>query len=95
MRPHPRGGRREPDMHAGRGLCTPCYGWADRHNRLADYQPHKRSRDEVLEEWDWLRSDGVPYKHAHQRIGMTPGAFERALQRARAAGDQRARVGAA
>lgn len=81
------------DAHDGRGLCSSCYKRADYHGQLIDHPRRTRTRDEVLEEWDWLRRAGVPWQHAHERLGMTAGAFQRAYYRARAAGDPRAVVG--
>lgn len=90
-RPTPRGARR----HAGRGLCTPCHRRAKRTDRLADFERSLRTRDELLDEWDRLRTDGVGRAQAAQRMGMTPAAFERHLYRARAVGDPRAVLGTA
>ncbi len=47
------------------------------------------SRDELLEEWDWLRGE-VPFWDFGRRMRINQAAWERAYQRARAAGDPRA-----
>lgn len=74
----------------GRGLCTQCYKAAEANDTLADYEVRVRSRDEVIEEYLGLRLVGVRrIADAAPRIGMTPKALERALQRARKAGDER------
>ena len=80
-------------VHAGRGLCNACHKRADYHGRLADHPRSTWSRDEVLSEWELLRGEGHTRVQAAERLGMTPAAFERALQRARAAGDPRALPG--
>ena len=82
-------------VHGGRGLCNACHGKERYHGRLDDYPRRTRSRDELLAEWDLLRGEGHTRVQAAERLGMHPSAFERALQRARAAGDPRAVLGLA
>lgn len=85
----------QPDaaIHGGRGLCNSCHARERYHGRLADHPRSTRSRDELLEEWELLRGQGHTRVQAAERLGMSPSAFERALQRARAAGDPRAARG--
>lgn len=49
-------------------------------------------RDELLDEWVYLRSWGVSREDAARRLGMNQASFKRALERAKAAGDPRARA---
>ena len=52
-----------------------------------------RSNEEVVEEWDLLRSQGVmTVAQAASRMGMTAEALDRALYRARKRGDTRANL---
>jgi hypothetical protein len=76
--------------HEGRGLCTPCYERANYRGRLADHPRRTWSRDDVMTEWDLLRRDGHTRAQAAERLGMTWAALDRAIWRARAAGDPRA-----
>jgi hypothetical protein len=73
-----------------RGLCWFCYRAATKNGELFDYPRSTRSRDEVLDEWEMLRGEGYTRRQAAERIGMTFEAFDRALYRARSAGDPRA-----
>jgi hypothetical protein len=53
-----------------------------------------RTRDEVMTEWDMLRTAGVTRRQAAAAIGMSYTALDRAIYRARALGDPRAGVAA-
>lgn len=79
------------DAHRQMGtkdLCHRCYQAAVRVGDRPERQ--NRSADEVLDEWVWLRDDGVTdVKIAAGRIGMTWKALDKALYRARKRGDQR------
>lgn len=85
--------RPDAAIHGGRGLCVSCYGDKRYNGRLADHPRATWTRDELLDEWELLRGEGTTRLQAAERLGMTPAAFERALQRARAAGDPRAALG--
>lgn len=74
----------------GRDLCKQCYAKATRDGTLADYERRTRSRDELLDDYMLLRSEGYSWRHIAERLGMTYPAFERAMLRARADGDPRA-----
>lgn len=74
----------------GRHLCRGCYYTAERNGTLPDYPRALRTRDELLEEWEWMRGQGVGFREFAQRVGMTFTAWDRAYWRARAAGDPRA-----
>jgi len=87
-------GQPRPVSHEARGLCGPCYDHALHTRKLDDYPRRTRSRDELMDEWDHLRQSGVPWQFAHDRLGVTQVAFERAYARARADGDHRALEGA-
>jgi hypothetical protein len=76
--------------HAAHGRCTACRAHTDRGAVVADYPRRTWRRDDLLEEWAMLRSSGSTRDEAADRLGMTLTAFDRALQRARAAGDERA-----
>lgn len=74
----------------GRGLCRGC--WRDRAaaDTLDEVERTKRTRDDLMADWEILRGRGLTKRQAADRLGMTFSAFDRALQRARAAGDPRA-----
>lgn len=74
----------------GRGLCQNCHAWARYHDRLLDYPRSTRSRDDLLEDYVMLRREGYDWPLCAERLGMTYAAFERAIHRARDAGDPRA-----
>lgn len=76
----------------GRGLCHRCYEHHQRRGTLIDFARRMLDRDLVLTEYEMLRSDGVPPKFMPDRIGMSREAFERAMFRARKAGDPRAQT---
>lgn len=78
---------------ANRGLCSRCRRDLNGTDELYDYPARCRSRDEVLDEWDRLRLDGVGRAQAAQRMGMTFGALDRAIHRGRNVGDPRAVLG--
>jgi hypothetical protein len=89
--------RQDPNLraryaeHVARGLCRACYEQANRAGTLEDYPRGTWARDELLDEWDRLRAVGVSVVDAAPRLGMTVAALARALERARKAGDPRAR----
>lgn len=76
--------------HAGRGLCDPCRNETRATGDLPDFERATRTRDELLDEWVLLRSEGYTLRQAAERLGMTYPAFERAYYRARCDGDPRA-----
>lgn len=78
-----------PSM-TGRTLCVSCYYQATRAGTLADFPRRLRSRDELLEEWEWLAAAGVGFAEFPARVGVTFAAWQRAFLRARADGDLRA-----
>lgn len=73
-----------------RRLCRHCYTQSAASDELWRYPPAHRGRDEVLDEWAVLRLRGLSWAAAAEVLGMRPEAFDRALWRARAAGDPRA-----
>lgn len=73
-----------------RGLCRSHYSVAAYAGRLIDFERVQRSRDEVMTEWELLRSEGYTKRQAAERLRMTFGAFEAAYFRARRDGDPRA-----
>jgi hypothetical protein len=77
--------------HTARGLCAACYFRVRHAGHLDDYPRATWTRDELLDEWEFLRSTGVSVIDAAPRLGMTPAALVRALERARKDGDPRAR----
>lgn len=81
--------------HVGRGLCSPCHYLAYREGVLDDYERRNHRRDDVLDDWEALRSAGVTRGEAARRLGMTVDAFMQHLYRGRVAGDVRARLGTA
>lgn len=78
-----------------RGLCDPCYEKERRADRLADHPRSTWSRDDLMAEWELLRQDGYTRRQAADRLGVSYVAFDRAITRARAAGDPRAALGQA
>lgn len=58
---------------------------------LTDYERINRSRDDLLDDYVVLRREGYDWRRCAERLGMTYLAFERAMCRARKAGDPRAR----
>lgn len=79
--------------HVARGLCDPCWSAAARGGRLPEFERSTYSRDDLLDEWDLLRSQGCTRREAARRLGLSIEAFDRALYRARADGDERAVMG--
>jgi hypothetical protein len=84
----PRGAlRRSPLL---REWCHACYLRVRNAGRLDDHPRATWTRDELLDEWKFLRSTGVGVVEAAPRLGMTVDALTRALARARKDGDPRA-----
>lgn len=79
------------ELMQGRGLCTRCYRNVEYHGQLLEYPRLTRSRDELLEDYEVLRSQGYNWRECATILGMKYASFERAMERARAAGDVRAR----
>jgi hypothetical protein len=77
--------------HTARGLCVACYVRVRTAGCLDDYPRATWTRDELLDEWEFLRSTGVGVVEAAPRLGMTVDALAQALERARKDGDPRAR----
>lgn len=75
----------------GRGLCRPCWLHLDKTGELADYERPTRSRDDLLDDYVVLRDQGHDWRQCAERLGMSYPSFERAMFRARKAGDPRAR----
>lgn len=72
------------------GLCERCYKAGRRAKDPVQTRSPYRRREEMLEEWEFLRSDGVTdLSVAASRMGVTRTALEKALERARKAGDPR------
>jgi len=78
-----------PDKNS-RLLCETCYGRERRAGRLDEHPRRTWSRDDLLEEWSFLHGQGYTRKQAADRLGISPAALDRAIWRARAAGDPRA-----
>ena len=78
-----------PRIHGGHGKCKHCYR-SDEYFREPVETRSTWTQDELLTEWELLRPAGYTKRQAAQQLGMTLGAFERALYRAQAAGDPRA-----
>lgn len=49
-----------------------------------------RPLDDTLDDWDFLRRQGYSVRDAADRLGMSHAALDKALCRAKAAGDPRA-----
>lgn len=74
----------------GRGLCRRCWNRHNFNHTLDQFPRSTWQRDELLEEWVFLRDTGCDVEAAAERVGMTRAALERALHRAKARGDERA-----
>lgn len=86
-----RNGLRYSELLQARGLCTLCYSNVKYHGQLLEYPRGTRSRDELLEDYEVLRGQGYNWRECAHILKMKYASFERALCRARAAGDPRAR----
>lgn len=73
-----------------RGVCNFCYQGARKRGLLIDLERHSRARDEVMAEWELLRSEGYSKRQAAERLGMKFKTFAKAYERARRDGDPRA-----
>ena len=82
--------RRRP--HKARGLCNACANTAFQNGSLHDYPRTTWSRDDLLDEWDMLRTEGYAVRQAADRLGISLSAFRKALERARRDGDPRAQA---
>lgn len=82
---HRRAGLRR---HYGRGLCHPCWTTAEARGELDEYPRSTWSREDLLEEWEFLQPE-LPADVSHtrriklaaNRLGMSHGALEKALLR--------------
>jgi hypothetical protein len=79
-----------PEIATSAPECAACYRRRRRAERGAVPRSPAVSRTWVLEDYRMLRAAGVPTRFMPSRVGMTPEAFERAMYRARRAGDPRA-----
>lgn len=68
-------------QHAGRGLDARCYGKAKRDGTVLDYPRRVWSAEERVEEWEFLRSDGVDIATAAARMGITRDGLTLAIRR--------------
>lgn len=75
--------------HVGRGLCQNCYAWARFHGVLVDYERLTLTREEVLEEYQWVRQVERTKSQCATRLGMTRTALDQVLVRTRRAERQR------
>lgn len=73
--------------HCSRGLCDTCYRRAWKDGTLIDYERKSWAREELLQEWSLLRSEGFSKRLAAARLGMNYKTFEKALERASKAGE--------
>lgn len=78
------------DRKGGRGLCSHCYNVERYWGRLLNHERRWRPRDDVMDDWKLLCGQGYTKRQIAARLGMSFKALERALNRARAAGDPRA-----
>lgn len=76
--------------NSGRGLCSTCRERAIREGRLDEYERAKRPADEMLDDWQLMRSEGYTVPQAAERMGVSADALATALNRARHRGDPRA-----
>lgn len=83
--------RRRPNCHPdgqymGRGLCDSCYWRAHHRGTLIDHGRVNRTREELLEDYRLLRSEGFSRSQIADRLGVTRDAVDKAISRARRAG---------
>jgi hypothetical protein len=74
-------------------LCPPCWKDAKANGDLPDYERKLRPRDEVLDEWDFLRRSGVTRAEAAERMGIRLDSLDKQIWRASKDGDPRAVYG--
>lgn len=87
--------RRRSDVvarHHSRNMCSTCLAKARAADTLEDHPRLGRTRDELMDDWTALRLRGFNKVQAAKKLGMDPKSFDRQYQRARAAGDPRART---
>jgi hypothetical protein len=90
IKPFTSGGRGRAKASA-RGICGLCYFHIQGTDELLDYERVTRSRDDLLDDYELLRSDGLTWREIAARLHMPYATFERAMLRARKEGDPRAR----
>lgn len=74
--------------HCARQMCSGCYSDAKRTGEIINYPRTTKSRADVLEDWGICRRRNMGKREAAQIMGMTYGALDQALRRARLAGEQ-------
>lgn len=74
--------------HSGRGLCGSCWHRHDRNGTLENFPRVTRDRAEILEDWAFLSREGYTRAEAARRMGITKKCLEKAIERARRAGEQ-------
>lgn len=72
---------------ARRGLCPRCYNVP----AIRALRPGRWSASDLMVEWDWLRRSGHTIATAAARLDMKAATLERAIDRAAAKGDPRAK----
>lgn len=83
---------RPPGGHRRRGLCPSCYNRHSRRGTLDIFGRTSMPTSLLLDEYAMLRNVGVRPRYMPERLGMSREAFERAMFRARRAGDPRAQT---
>jgi len=73
-------------------MCSTCLAKARDAGTLEDHPRMSRTRDELMDDWTALRLRGFNKVQAAKQLGMVIKSFDRQYQRARAAGDPRART---
>lgn len=68
-----------------RGLADRCYFRHRRNGTHLDYPRTYWPRDMLLEEWEWLRSEGYTRSQAAERLGITRDRLDKAIEREQAA----------
>jgi transposase-like protein len=72
--------------HVGRSLCSCCYRTVHRHGRLADYPRRAHRRQDLLDDYELLRSAGAGVGEIAARLGIQRDSLTTALRRARQEG---------
>lgn len=68
-------------VHNARGLCETCYSWATDAGKLDEYPRLTRPSADTLDAWRSLAALGCTRADAARVVGMSYGAFSRAIAR--------------
>lgn len=75
---------RQERPHRRRGLCNSCSWHLATHGGIEDYSRINRRSTDTAEDYAELAAQGYSRRHAAERMGISLGALEKALERTRA-----------